>query len=78
MGFFLGIQERVRNNRGKHAMLYRIGLPSNASTLLALFGGSLRTELHSSSMRSNGAIMLKSSCIWSMTCFPPNRATLDW
>ena len=47
------------------------------TTLLALFGGNLRIEPHNSSIRTNRAIMLKSSCIRGMTCFPPNRASLD-
>ena len=60
------------------ALLYRIGLPSDTATTLALFGGSLRIELHSSSFHMNRAIMLKKSCIRSMTCFSTNRATLAW
>ena len=42
---------------------------SNTATPLALLGGSLRTELHSSYSRTNRAIVLKSSCIRSMSCF---------
>ena len=61
-----------------HALLCRIGQPSNTATSLALFGGRLRIEAHSSSIRTNRTIVLKSSCIRSMTCFPPNRATLAW
>ena len=60
------------------ALLYRIGLPLDTATTLALFGRSLRIELHSSSFHTNRAIMLKNSCIRSMTCFPQNRATLAW
>ena len=58
-------------------MLYRIGLPSNTASPFALFEGRLRTELHSSSIRTNTAIELKCSCIRSMACFPPKRAILD-
>ena len=42
----------------------------------SLFGGCLRIELHNSSLRTNRTIMLKSSCIRRMVCFPPNRSTL--
>ena len=58
------------------AMLYRIGLPSNTATPLALFGGSLQIELHSNSITTNRAIVLKSSCTRSITYFSSNRATL--
>ena len=54
----------------KVAVLYRIGLPSNTATLLALFD---RRKLHNSSICTNSAIMLKNSCIRSMTCFTPLR-----
>ena len=47
------------------------------TTPLALIGGSLRIKLHSSSVRTNRANVLESSCIWSTTCFPPNKATLS-
>ena len=50
----------------KVALLYRIGLPSTTATPLALFGGSLRTELHSSSICTNRAIMPNSRCIRSI------------
>ena len=58
------------------ALLYQIGLPSNTATPLALFGGSLRIKLHSSSIRTNRAIVLKGSCIRSITCF--SRIELLW
>ena len=54
-------------------MLYRIGLPSNRATPLALIGGSLQIELQ---IRTNRAIVLENSCIWSTTWFPPKRAIL--
>ena len=57
-------------------LLYRIWLASIIVTPFALFRGSLRIELHCSSIRTNRAILLKRSCIRSVTCFPPNRATL--
>ena len=49
----------------KRAVLYRIGLPSNTATplALALFGGSLRIELHSSSIHTNRATMLRSTVL---------------
>ena len=50
-------------------LLYRIGPSSNTATPSALFGGSLRIELHSSSICTNTAIMLKSICIQSTSCF---------
>ena len=86
MECFQGTQERVRNSRGKRAisiratevLLYLKRISSITATLLALFGGSLRIELHSSCNRTNRAIMLKSSCIRSMTCFSPKRTTLVW
>ena len=56
------------------ALLYRIGLSSNTATPLALFGGSFLINLHSGAVRTNRATGLKRGCIWSMTCFPPNRA----
>ena len=56
-------------------LLYRIGLPSNTGTRIALYGRSPRIELHSNSIRMTRAFALKSSCIRSMTCFPTNRAT---
>ena len=67
--------------RYNSALLYRIGLPSNTATPLVLFGGSLRIklriEIHSSSIRTNRAIVLKSNCIRSTTYFPLNRASLS-
>ena len=60
-----------------YSLLYRIELRSNTATPLALIGGSLRIELHSSSVRTNRASVLESSCIRSTTCFPLNRATLS-
>ena len=42
----------------------------------ALFGGILRIELHSSSIRMNRVIVLKNSCILTITCFPPNRVVV--
>ena len=53
------------------------GLRSNTATPLTLFGGSLRIELHSSSLHTNRANVLESSCIRGTTCFPPNKATLS-
>ena len=37
-----------------------------------------RTEFHSSSIRTNRAIILRSNSIRSMTCFPPESVTLLW
>ena len=55
-----------------------MGLLSNTATKLALFGESLRVQLHSSSIRTNRAIMLRIRSIRSMTCFSLNKATLLW
>ena len=60
-----------------YSLLYRIELRSNTATPLALIGGSLQIELHSSSVRTNRANVLESSCIRGTTSFPPNRATLS-
>ena len=60
-----------------NSLLYRTELRSNTATPLALIGGSLRIELHSSSVRTNRANVLESSCIRSTTCFPLNRSTLS-
>ena len=60
-----------------YSLLYRIGLRSTTATPLALFGGGLRIELHSSSVRTNRANVQESSCICGTTCFPPNKATLS-
>ena len=54
--------------------LLLIVVPSRA---LFEIRGSLRIELHSSSVRMNRANVLESSCIRSFTCFPPNKATLS-
>ena len=62
--------------RFNKALLYRIGLPSNIAIPLALFGGSLRKELDSYSIRTKRAIVLNSSYILNMSCFPSNAATL--
>ena len=50
-------------NRYNRELLYRIGLPSNTATPLALFGGCLRIELDSKSIRTNRAIVMNGKLI---------------
>ena len=59
---------------GVHQYLLLIVVPNRATFEI---GESLRMELHSSSVRTKRANVLESSCIRSITCFPPNRATLS-
>ena len=48
------------------------------SSILRKPTNGVRIELHSSSIRMDRVIVLKSSCIQSMACFSQNRATLGW
>ena len=57
----------IRKNRANGVAVLDVALfgitepPSNNATLLALFGGNLRVELHCSANRANRAIVLQSS-----------------
>ena len=59
-------------------MLYQIGLYYNRAIPLAVFGGSLRKELHSSSIRTNKFIVLTDSSIQGMVCFPLDSVMSAW
>ena len=63
-------------NRYNKELLYRIGLPSNTATPLALFGGCLRIELDSKSFRTNRAIMMNGRLILEYDMF--SSMQLHW
>ena len=68
---FVSLTKRKENKEAKKGSGDRL-----AATALAQSGERIRIGLHSSSIRTNRAIVLKSSCFRSTSCFHPNRATL--